>query len=239
MYGLRYCVLQVLMTYRILHPFAGGTTDITFYMCCKNGKLERIHSATGVPCGGRNINEAFFDFLKGLFGKSVIDELKTKEYMEDYLDLEREFEIKKRTISSNKTGMVKMTFPLSIFQLAGKIYEKDLRSVCEMINKNAKYCGKIRAETQKLQISTEILISLFLPTIKKIIDHIRTTLMEKIIEVKNIVMVGGFAECDIVYSEFRKVFMDQEIYVPEEAGLAVLKGAVLYGHMPQTELKYR
>ena len=226
------------MTYRFLPPFTGGTTDITFYMCCKNGKLERIHSATGVACGGRNINEAFFDFLKELFGKSVIDQLKMK-YMEDYLELEREFEIKKRSISSNKSGMVKMTLPLSIFQLAGKIYEKDLRSVCEMINKNPKYCGKIRAETQKLQISTEILISLFLPTIKKIIDHIRTTLMEKIIEVKNIVMVGGFAECDIVYSEFRKVFMDQEIYVPEEAGLAVLKGAVLYGHMPQTELKYR
>ena len=99
---------------------AGGTTDITFHKRCKDGKLKEIHSATGGPWGGRNINEAFFNFLAELFGKHVIDQLKMK-YMDDYLELEREFETKKRTITSDKSDKnVKMTFPLSVFDLANK-----------------------------------------------------------------------------------------------------------------------
>ena len=210
---------------------AGGTTDITFHKRCKDGKLKEIHSATGGPWGGRNINEAFFNFLAELFGKHVIDQLKMK-YMDDYLELEREFETKKRTITSDKPDKnVKMTFPLSVFDLANKA--SNTASVSEIINKNPKYSGKISAKTQKLLISTDIFISLFRPTIEEMINHMKEIMKGRANEVENILMVGGFSECDIVQNEFRKTFPDKKIIVPDEAGLAVLKGAVLYGHMPQ------
>ena len=208
--------------------FAGGTTDITFYRKLENSKFEEIRPPTGGPWGGRNVNEAFFSFIAELFGQSVIDELK-KKHMDDYLDLERNFEIKKRTIASNKTGRVKINFPLYVFQLANEMNKT--KSVCDIITKNEKYAGKIKAEAQKLEIPTEILVSLFHPTIGKIIEHIQTILKESPNKVNVILMVGGFAECDIVQNEFKKNFSDKKIIVPEEAGLAIMKGAVMYGHM--------
>ena len=208
--------------------FAGGTTDITYHRSSDNGKFEEIRPPTGGPWGGQNVNEAFFGFIAELFGQSVIDELK-KRHMDDYLDLERNFEIKKRSVASNKTGIIKINFPLSVFELANEMNEN--KSVCDIINQNSKYAGRIKAETQKLQIPIEILKSLFHPTIGKIIEHIHTILKENTNEVDVILMVGGFAECDIVQNEFKKNFSDKKIIVPEEAGLAVLKGAVLYGHM--------
>nr|XP_022327059.1 myosin-10-like isoform X6 [Crassostrea virginica] len=206
----------------------GGTTDITFHRSLDNGKFEEIRPPTGGPWGGQNVNEAFFNFIAELFGQSVIDKLK-KMHMDDYLDLERHFEIKKRSIASNKTGSVKINFPLIVFQLANEMNKTE--SVCDIITQNAKYAGKIKTEAQKLQIPTEILISLFRPTIGEIIEHIHTILKENTNEVDVILMVGGFAECDIVQNEFKKNFSDKKIIVPEEAGLAVMKGAVLYGHM--------
>ncbi|XP_078325542.1 uncharacterized protein LOC111126599 isoform X2 [Crassostrea virginica] len=206
----------------------GGTTDITFHRSLDNGKFAEIGPTTGGLWGGQNVNEAFFNFIAELFGQSVIDQLQ-KMQMDDYLELERRFEIKKRSIASNKTGSVKINFPLIVFQLANEMNKTE--SVCDIIAKNAKYAGKIKVEAQKLQIPTEILVSLFRPTIGKIIEHIQTILKENTNEVDVILMVGGFAECDIVQSEFKKNFSDKKIIVPEEAGLAVMKGAVLYGHM--------
>jgi hypothetical protein len=46
-------------------------------------------------------------------------------------------------------------------------------------------------------------------------------------------MVGGFAESKIMQSLVRKAFLDRSIIVPQEAGLVVLKGAVIYGHCPR------
>ena len=118
---------------------------------------------------------------------------------------------------------------MNLFQLANEMNKT--KSVCDIITKNVKYAGKIKAESQKLQLPTEILVSLFHPTIRNIIEHIQTILKESTNEIDIILMVGGFAECDIVQNEFKKNFSDKKIIVPEEAGLAVMKGAVLYGHM--------
>lgn len=43
-------------------------------------------------------------------------------------------------------------------------------------------------------------------------------------------MVGGFSECEIVQDAIRKAFPECRVVVPHEAGLAVLIGAVLFGH---------
>lgn len=208
----------------------GGTTDITLHERCKGGKLREIHRATGGPWGGRDINEAFFSFLSELFGQDVMDDFKI-QHMDDYLELEREFETKKRAISSGKSGMVKMTFPLSLFNLAQTA--RQTKSIDEIIDKNASYAGKVYAKTQKLQIATEVFSSLFRPTLDNIADHIKTILKDKSGDVDNILIVGGFSECELLQKQLKDTITNKKVIVPEEAGLAVLKGAVLYGHLPQ------
>jgi hypothetical protein len=47
-------------------------------------------------------------------------------------------------------------------------------------------------------------------------------------------MVGGFSECELVQDAIRdKIGSSITLIIPEEAGLAVLKGAVLFGHQPK------
>ena len=45
-------------------------------------------------------------------------------------------------------------------------------------------------------------------------------------------MVGGFSESEVVQDAVRSAFRDCRIVIPQEAGLAVLKGAVQFGHDP-------
>ncbi|CAG2210702.1 unnamed protein product [Mytilus edulis] len=48
--------------------------------------------------------------------------------------------------------------------------------------------------------------------------------------VKSIILVGSFSECSLVQETIRKTFSTRNVIVPEDSGLAVLKGAVIYGH---------
>jgi activator of 2-hydroxyglutaryl-CoA dehydratase len=50
-------------------------------------------------------------------------------------------------------------------------------------------------------------------------------------------MVGGFSECELVQDAIRdKIRSSITLIIPEEAGLAVLKGAVLFGHQPKLSM---
>ncbi|XP_060570705.1 heat shock 70 kDa protein 12A-like [Ruditapes philippinarum] len=47
-------------------------------------------------------------------------------------------------------------------------------------------------------------------------------------------MVGGFSESPMLQENVRSTFQDLKVVIPDEAGLVVLKGAVIFGHQPTT-----
>ena len=49
---------------------------------------------------------------------------------------------------------------------------------------------------------------------------------------KMIVLVGGFSGCKIIQDNIKSFFPSYRVIVPEDAELAVLKGAVLFGYKP-------
>lgn len=53
---------------------------------------------------------------------------------------------------------------------------------------------------------------------------------ERVNDVKTIVLVGGFAECALVQDSVKSKFSNKRVIIPEDCGLAVLKGAVMFGH---------
>jgi hypothetical protein len=73
------------------------------------------------------------------------------------------------------------------------------------------------------------------PTIDSLIRLIRKLLDNpKLSDLRTILMVGSFAECELVQDAIRdKIGSSIKLIIPEEAGLAVLKGAVLFGHQPK------
>jgi molecular chaperone DnaK (HSP70) len=53
---------------------------------------------------------------------------------------------------------------------------------------------------------------------------------QEIQDIDAILLVDGFSECDLVTEAFEQSFPDKSLLIPKEAGLAVLKGAVRFGH---------
>ena len=49
---------------------------------------------------------------------------------------------------------------------------------------------------------------------------------------KMIVLVDGFSGCKIIQDNIKSFYPNHSVIVPEDAELAVLKGAVLFGHKP-------
>ncbi|KAK3099348.1 hypothetical protein FSP39_003120 [Pinctada imbricata] len=207
----------------------GGTADITVHQRSGDGRLKEIRPASGGPWGGKSVDDTFLQFLYDLVGKDVIKTLK-EENMDDYLELMREFETKKRSVTVAKQGKISMTFPVTISDLV----KKSPRGSMEAAISASKFKGHVNWKTQKLQISTDLFRSFFRKTIDGVICHIQDVLSDRNTQdVENILMVGGFSECELVQNAVHEHFGEKRIIVPDEAGLSVLKGAVLFGHIPR------
>jgi molecular chaperone DnaK (HSP70) len=87
----------------------------------------------------------------------------------------------------------------------------------------------------KLRVDAAVVKGFFEPSIESIVKHVKGLLQNSSNKgVEAIVMVGGFSESPMLQETVRSRFPDMRIIVPDEAGLAVLKGAVIYGHSPTT-----
>lgn len=208
----------------------GGTADITVHLRSGEGTLDEVRPASGGPWGGKSVDDRFEKFLGEVIGNDLVEDLK-QNFMEDYLDLFREFESKKRNIATVKTGKVHMKIPLTVQSLVKKKLKKTVPDVL----KESSYAESVHFANMKLHMSVDIFKDLFKPTIEGIVKHLKEVFMEKNVQgVETILMVGGFSECELVQKAIKDNFKDKKVIIPEDPGLAVLKGAVYYGHVPKT-----
>ncbi|XP_062582262.1 heat shock 70 kDa protein 12B-like [Saccostrea cucullata] len=226
------CDLGVLRagTKYILLDLGGGTADITVHQKCEDNTLEEVLPASSGPWGGKSVDDAFIKFLTELVGESAMTTLK-QEYIDDYLEIMRGFETKKRTRMPNKLGMTIMHLPISFYSLCAKMHHvKDFKAIIE---KNAMHKDNVKYSGGKLKWSNKYFAGFFKKTIDSIVKHIDELFDEnEVRDVDIIVMVGCFSECTLVQDAIKKNFEHKKVIVPEEAGLAVVKGAVYFGHIP-------
>ncbi|KAH3729164.1 hypothetical protein DPMN_055129 [Dreissena polymorpha] len=201
--------------------FSGGTAYITVHERQSDGDVKVIHQPTGGAWGGVKVDEKFFEYLEDVLGKGVLEELR-KTDLEDYYTLIREFENKKRSdpISTNRLTTVRI--PSSLIQIARK-RQKD--------NSTSGNTEAFRAD--KLRIDSSIVKGWFETTVRPLLTHIKNLLIQENIEdVRTIMLVGGYAESLYVQNRLKEELTGINIIVPEEAGLAVVKGAVIFGQRP-------
>lgn len=209
----------------------GGTADITIHKKAEDNTLEELLPASGGPWGGKSVDDAFMKFLRDLSGQKAMDLLKEKA-MEDYVEICRTFETKKRTILPNKNSPVTMTIPQTYFEFSKECHKvKDFK---EIVEKCSACEGKVSSLKGKLKWQNELFVQFYKKTINNIIKHMDDLFQEKQAQdVNTILMVGGFSECALLQKAVKEHFTEKKIIIPEEAGLAVLKGAVYFGHVPQ------
>ncbi|WAQ94596.1 HS12B-like protein [Mya arenaria] len=124
--GQRYLVLDA----------GGGTIDITVHEVLQSMDVKELFKASGGAWGGTKVDEAFKGFINDIAGFDAMGDLKRK-HLDDFIDLFRRFENKKRSISPDKDSKTVIPLPLSLCSL---IENRQGRALCDII-KNTSYAS--------------------------------------------------------------------------------------------------
>ncbi|XP_069117052.1 heat shock 70 kDa protein 12A-like [Argopecten irradians] len=208
----------------------GGTVDITIRQVLEDRSLREVHQATGGAWGGMKVNDQLLEFISCIVGENVLAELRLN-YKSDYLELERSIEMKKRYLEGDRSGRIMFPLPVAL----SEVYE-ELNNSNKMTNKlvfETDYAGKVDIKRKHLRVSKDIIEGCFRPVVERIVSHLRELLLlPQASDLKDIILVGGFADSNIIKKTITETFSAKCVVIPDDAGLAVLKGAVLYGHNP-------
>lgn len=210
----------------------GGTIDITVHEVQENGTLKELHKANGGDWGGTKVDESFKSLLADIVGNDVMEAFGSI-HKYDFLEFLTDFEVKKRTIHPKLAEKVTFKVPISLLETYRETNPGS--NIKTAITSKSKYKNKLTWTGDKLRMDAEITKALFDESCKKIVDHLKQLFRHSVVkDVSSILLVGGFSESPMLQVAIKEAFIDKKVIVPQDAGLAVLKGAVLYGHQPKT-----
>lgn len=177
--------------------------------------MKSIHDVCGGPWGGAKVDEEFIQFLIKLVGADVFTEFKD-ECRSEYLELMRILEIKKKQIDYNSQNKIPFRIPVSLFEI---LAEHTGCTITDIIS-NSPYAKSTTYLQDRINFDASLFRSFFRSSLQDITSHLRSILEDPVCQdLLGIVVVGGYA--------------GKRFVVPTEAGLAVAKGAVLFGHDPE------
>ncbi|XP_062582367.1 heat shock 70 kDa protein 12A-like [Saccostrea cucullata] len=224
--GMKYMVIDL----------GGGTADITVHQLQENGTLAEVVPASGGDWGGTCVDEAYRNLLADIFGEDVMETFDGElDYIIDYIEFWQNFEIKKREpLRTKLSELVHLTIPIAFTEIAKKKLGKKGGHDAIMnalIRESKQRNENLICRQGKIVMPIEFYTKLFTTTIDKLIKHLSQMFREEVgPDVDVILLVGGFSECELVQEKLRQNFGNKRLVIPYEAGLAVLKGAVLFGH---------
>ncbi|XP_060561016.1 heat shock 70 kDa protein 12A-like [Ruditapes philippinarum] len=193
-----------------------------------DGILKEIHQATGGDWGGTKVDLAFEHFLCEITGEGVMDSFKNKA-MEDYLDLMRCFEVKKREIKATSDRQVSLKIPVALIDQTKDLTDITVREKIQC----TKYKNHVELAGDKIRLDPDIMKGFFTESLESIVSHLEDLFrLPQLQECQTILMVGGYSESSILQERIRACFREKNVIIPADAGLAVLKGAVIFGHNP-------
>ena len=176
-----------------------------------------MFAANGGPWGGENVNLAFQDYLRQILTDDTFSEF-CRNHTEDFYDLMDDFERKKRKFDYTKMKEVVIRLP---YFLSKQVDPSSVAANLAVIDHD------------KLKIPFSRMLKFFDDTIDKISRHIKNKLQEEALEnITSVILVGGFSVSSIVKDRLKKVFPnDTFFHCPENAEVATLSGAVIYGQI--------
>ena len=173
------------------------------------------------------------DVIREIFGAPTLVKFKS-ERRTDMLEFQRDFEVKKRNIREVVKGRQK-PIVVQIPACLNELYNAETGKTLEEALRESKFNGEVQKKPgNKLGFSRELLEKMFEEAKSGIVQHVRKILATKLVgeDISAILIVGGFATSKIIVDAVKEEFPDMRVVVPNEPGLAVVKGAVLYGHAP-------
>ncbi|XP_035185171.1 heat shock 70 kDa protein 12A [Oxyura jamaicensis] len=208
----------------------GGTVDITVHQIrLPEGHLKELYKATGGPYGSLGVDYEFEKLLCKIFGEDFIEQFKIKRPAA-WVDLMIAFESRKRAAAPDRTNPLNITLPFSFID-----YYKKFRghSVEHALRKSNVDFVKWSSQGM-LRMSPDAMNALFKPTIDQIVQHLSDVFDKpEVTNVKFLFLVGGFAESPLLQQAVQSAFGSRcRVIIPQDVGLTILKGAVLFGLDP-------
>ena len=188
---------------------------------------------TGDYCCDTSIDDRFFKILEEIVGENAMSKFKEEDPL-CYIDLVHWFEIVKREVRTETKKKVNVTIPfVAINRKCQEFRGKDLQSAID----SSSYVNELTLLGDKLRFKADLIIELFTPTIDSIITLMKNTVSNRSTNgvsnnVSNIVMVGALSDWPMIQDAVYKAFPYNQVIIPENPDLSVMKGAVLFGHRP-------
>ena len=170
------------------------------------------------------VDENFVALLKQLFGCETIDHfMKTKP--QPWLKLMTTFDIAKKTFKS--TGNASLHIDLG-YKFCMEISMKLKKEIDDVL----KDVDGVLFKDGYLVIGHNNASRLFSGSVAEIVKHVHRVLRDNT-GVKYVLLAGGYGMCEVLKETCKAEFGHKaNILTPHEAQLAIVKGAVLFGHNP-------
>ena len=207
----------------------GGTVDLTVHEMEDGGTLKELYKASGGAWGAIGVDREFENLLVKIFGIDFVVSFKNTKPA-GWVDLMIAFEAKKRTASPSKSTPLNISLPFSFIEHFQKLKGNSVEHAIKKFgNKDIRWSAQ-----GMMRVSPSAMYALFEPVMQDIIRHIAELLKKPDLEgVKFMFLVGGFAESPLLQNEIRRSFATQlRVIIPQDVGLSILKGAVLFGLDP-------
>uniref|UniRef100_A0A8B9PTB6 Heat shock protein family A (Hsp70) member 12B n=1 Tax=Apteryx owenii TaxID=8824 RepID=A0A8B9PTB6_APTOW len=186
-------------------------------------------SSTRGPYGAVGVDLAFERLLCRIFGEDFIGTFKAKRPAA-WVDLTIAFEARKRAAAPSRSNPLNISLPFSFIDFYRKHRGHNVETALKKSNVNF-----VKWSSQgMLRMSSEAMSELFQPTIGHIIQHIGELLGKPEVQgIKFLFLVGGFAESAMLQHAVQAAFGAAcRVIIPQDVGLTILKGAVLFGLDP-------
>ncbi|KAG5260874.1 hypothetical protein AALO_G00297520 [Alosa alosa] len=214
----------------IVADCGGGTVDLTVHQIEQpQGTLKELYKASGGPYGAVGVDLAFEALLCQIFGADFIESFKAKRPAA-WVDLMIAFEARKRTAAPGRANGLNISLPFSFIDFYKRHRGQSVETALRKSNMNI-----VKWSCQgMLRLTPEAMNELFQPTINNIIKHIEELMQKQEVQgVRFLFLVGGFAESPMLQRAAQNALgRNCRIIIPQDVGLTILKGAVLFGLDP-------
>ena len=199
-------------------------------------QVKEVLRASGGAWGGTEVDRNFTRLLCDVLGTNFMNQYKQR-HPHEWLQFLTNFERTKKSFQADGNGKISLTIP---FSMSTTFSEEHKGKRIDIHLKESTRKG-VTFGNGMIVIRSEAATKLFQPVIDSIVDHTNKLLRDsKSSGMNYIFMVGGFSECQMLQEEIKNRFERNglKVLVPAEAQLAIIKGAVIFGHQPQ-EIGYR
>ena len=190
----------------------------------EDGNIKEILPASGGPWGGIYIDKEFEALMGDIFGKDFLNRFKSTQ-PQVWVQFLSSFEKTKKKFDGNNE--IKVTIP----RFLEKLCEKEDRAIEGLVKQYANKHISVN-EHGCLILRSQVCKTLFDAVIRNMIDHVMQQLDNpKLAGCNYVFMVGGLSGNAYVQNQIKEN-VKIPVLSPTETQLAVLKGAVLFGHSP-------